>query len=490
MGRIFGAHGLVRIIATIGPSSNEEAVILEMAQAGMDVARLNFSHGTHEEHERNIRIIRSVSKKLNWPITVLQDLQGIKIRTGSLRTGQASLRAGEPFTLTARVVPGDEHEVSVTWADLPRNVRADDLLLLDDGRIRLRVGRVNGADIFTQVEQAGILLPHKGINLPGVPLNVPALTEKDKRDLAFGLRQEVDVVAVSFVRSADDVAAVRDFIRETSPSKTYIPLIAKLERREAVDQLDAILEVADGVMVARGDLGVETSPQDVPIIQKHIIQSANQKSKLVITATQMLESMISQPQPTRAEASDIANAVFDGSDAVMLSGETAVGAYPVESVRIMATILLEAEEHLEEWGRWKGFLSGELKDHPTALAHAASELSKDRKVAAIAVFTELGRSAILMSKARPNAPILAFTPNPTTYRRLPMLWGVIPALAPPSRTVEAMVGHVEEALLKSGPIQPGEQVILVSSLPMALHGPPNFLLLHTVGMKKEQPADA
>jgi pyruvate kinase len=484
MAEEFASYVRVRIIATIGPTSSKEETILQMVQAGMDVARLNFSHGTHEDHAGYIRIIRDVSKRVNRPIAILQDLQGVKIRTGALRGEQAVLREGQAFTLTARPVPGDEKEVSVTWKPLPQNVRPDDMLLLDDGRIRLRVERVREADILTRVEQAGILKPHKGINLPGIHLAVSALTEKDKQDLEFGLQQGVDAVAISFVRKPEDIAEVRDFIRRKDPSQAGLPLIAKLERREAVDRLEEILDAADGVMVARGDLGVETSLSDVPVIQKEIIDSANRKSKLVITATQMLESMIVNPQPTRAEASDVANAVFDGSDAVMLSGETAVGAYPVETIQLMGKILLEAERHLEEYGRWKGYPSGVPKDPPTALAHAAAELAKDRKVAAIAVFTQLGRSARLMSKARPHAPILAFTPNPETYLRLAMYWGVIPALVPPADTVEGMVAHVEAELLESGPIRQGEQVILVASLPMTLHGPPNFLLLHTAGGRK------
>jgi pyruvate kinase len=478
-------YGKVRIIATIGPACEQEDTIRKMVAAGMDVARLNFSHGTHEDHARSILRIRSVSEKLHRPIAVLQDLQGVKIRTGTIRAGQAALAEGKPFTLTVRDVPGDDREVSVTWPGLPKAVRPDNLLLLDDGRIRLRVEAVRGEDVFTRIEQAGILSSHKGINLPGVPLDVPALTDKDRRDLLFGLQHEVDAVAISFVRRAEDVAAVREFIQQADSSDRRIPLIAKLERREALENLEAILDASDGVMVARGDLGVETSLSDVPVIQKTMIESANRKGKLVITATQVLESMIRNPQPTRAEASDAANAVFDGSDAVMLSGETAIGAYPVETVKMMAAILQEAEEHLGEWGRWKGYRSGEPKDHPTALAHAAAELAKDRKVAAIAVFTQLGRSARLMSKARPEAPILAFTPNPATYRRLSMLWGVIPSLVAPADSVEAMVGLVESELLKSGPIHPGEQVILVASLPMALHGPPNFLLLHTIGSAGE-----
>jgi pyruvate kinase len=481
MGEKFSTYERVRIIATIGPASYAEDIIVQMIESGMDVARLNFSHGEFEDHARSIQIIRRVSERLRRPIAILQDLQGVKIRTGAIRLHQAILQAGQSFTLTARGVPGDEQEVSVTWPALPQNVRPDDLLLVDDGRIRLRVDRVRDTDIFTRVEQGGTLTSHKGINLPGIRLAVSSLTEKDKKDLAFGLQQDVDAVAISFFRKAQDVDEVRDFIRRTDPSKSDLPLIAKLEMREALDEVDAILDTADGVMVARGDLGVETSLQDVPIIQKHIIQSANEKSKLVITATQMLESMIVNPQPTRAEASDVANAVFDGSDAVMLSGETAVGAHPVETVKMMATILREAEAHLDEWGRWKGYLSGAPKDHPTALAHAASELAQDRKVAAIAVFTQLGRSARLMSKARPCAPILAFTPNPATYRRLSMLWGVIPSLVPSADSMEVMVKHVEAALLEVGPIQSGEQVILVASFPVALHGPPNFLLLHTVG---------
>jgi pyruvate kinase len=478
-------YGRVRIVATIGPSSYEEDTIRKMVQAGMDVARLNFSHGTHTDYARSIQRIRSISESLQRPIAILQDLQGVKIRTGMIQQGKAVLREGAPYTLTVREVPGDEHEVSVTWPGLPKVVRADTLLLLDDGRIHLRVERVRGEDIFTRVEQAGVLSSHKGINLPGISLDVPALTDKDKLDLAFGLQQGVDAVAISFVRKAEDVAEVRAFVRQTDPEKNGLPLIAKLERREALENLETILDASDGVMVARGDLGVETSLPDVPVIQKNMIESANQKGKLVITATQMLESMILNPQPTRAEASDAANAVFDGSDAVMLSGETAVGAYPVETVQMMAAILQEAEEHLDEWGRWKGYHSGVPKDHPTALAHAAAELAKDRKVSAIAVFTQLGRSARLMSKARPDAPILAFTPNPATYRRLTMLWGVIPSLVAPADSAEAMIGLVESALLESGPIHPGEQVILVASLPMALSGPPNFLLLHTIGSPQE-----
>jgi pyruvate kinase len=474
----------VRIVATIGPASAGEETLLALIHAGMNVARINFSHGEPPAHAEYIQRVRRAAEITGQPIGILQDLQGVKIRAGALADGQAVLRDGDELVLTARDVPGDAHTVSVSWPSLPQDVRSGEPLLLDDGRISLRVEHVDGPDIHTRVEHGGTLLPHKGINLPGTTLAAPSLTEKDIRDLQFGLDHGVDAVAISFVRKPEDVQQVRELIRKYSPERESVPIIAKLERREALDQLDAILDVSDGVMVARGDLGVETSLQDVPVVQKEIIQAANRKSKLVITATQMLETMIQNPFPTRAEASDVANAVFDGSDAVMLSGETAVGRYPVETVTMMAAILREAEEHLKDWGRWHGYSEGGVLDPAASLAHAAAELANDRKVAAIAVFTQLGRSARLMSKARPCAPILACTPNPSTYNQLSMIWGVVPALTKPADTVEAMIQSVEATLLVSSPVQPGEQVVLVASLPMELKGPPNFLLLHTVGKRQ------
>jgi pyruvate kinase len=477
----FFTNHRARIVATIGPASRKEETLIAMIEAGMNVARLNFSHGTHADHAQSVEMIRRAAEHVGVPIAILQDLQGVKIRIGLLQNGKVELKDGQLFVLTNRDVPGDEKEVSISWPSLPRDVKKDHLLLLDDGRLTLRVLDSTDTDIRTVVEHGGELLPHKGINLPGTRLAAPSLTDKDLADLAFGLTQDVDAVAISFVRRAEDIARVRQAIIEFDRKKARLPVIAKLERREALDHLVDILEVADGVMVARGDLGVETSLKDVPIIQKTIIQTANQKSKLVITATQMLETMITNPQPTRAEASDVANAVFDGTDAVMLSGETAVGSYPVETIRMMASILCEAEKHLTEWGRWHGYRSGIEKENDTAIAHAAAELANDRKVAAVAVFTNLGHTARLMSKARPCAPILAFTPDQATYRRLALMWGVVPMLVPTASSVESMVAHVETALLSSGPIRPGEQVVLVASLPMDLQGPPNFLLLHTVG---------
>jgi pyruvate kinase len=475
----------VRIVVTLGPASRSRPILQQLIEAGMNVARLNLSHGTQEEHMETLRLLREVASSLRACVAVLLDLQGIKIRTGPIAAGSIDLKVGQPLTLTTRPVPGDPSSVSVTWADLPNQVQGGERILLDDGKLVLEVVESRGerGEVLTRVAVGGTLLPHKGINLPGVRIQGPALTTKDSEDLRFGLSQGVDAVAVSFVRRPDDLAAVRQEILEFEARLTRLPIIAKLERPEALDNLESILDVCDGVMVARGDLGVEMSPEFVPTAQKHIIQAANRKAKLVITATQMLDSMIHAPQPTRAECSDVANAVYDGTDAVMLSGETAVGEYPVESVRTMAAILQEAERHLGEWGRWQAPADYRQQDEALALAHAARELAHDREVAAIAVFTRTGRAARLVSKVRPDAPILAFTPEIATYRRMALMWGVIPCLVSPSDTVEEMLAHVEGSLIASSPIRPGQQVILVAGLPLPAQPPPNFVLLHTVGKR-------
>jgi pyruvate kinase len=339
---------------------------------------------------------------------------------------------------------------------------------------------VDGPDIHTRVIHGGLLKEHKGINLPGVMVNIPSLTEKDLDDLAFGVAQEVDYIALSFVRRPEDVANIKRALVEVDPNAAKLPVIAKLEKPAALDNLEAILAVADGVMVARGDLGVELSPQEVPTAQKRIIAAANRQRKIVITATQMLESMISNPLPTRAEASDVANAIYDGSDAVMLSGETAAGDYPIESVRMMAAIIREAEAHIDEWGRWHGAHEA-TSDDSVALARAACELAADRDVTAVAIFTLTGRNARIMSKARPRVPILAFTSNIKTYQRLPLMWGVTPYLIPQADTVEAMLAHVEAGMLYDSPVRPGQQVIVIAGLPTSRMVPANFILLHTVG---------
>ena len=470
-----------KIVCTIGPASNTEYKIAELIAAGMNVARLNFSHGTHSEHASVIAAIRRVSRRLSKPISILQDLQGPKIRIGTLVGGEAVLlRDQAPFTITTREVEGTADEVSTTYDGLPGDVHRGDRLLLDDGRMELAVEGVVGEDVHTRVVHGGMLKEHKGINLPGVMVNIPSLTEKDREDLEFGVAQGVDYVAMSFVRRPEDVATVKRALVECDPAAAKLPVIAKLEKPAALDNLDAILQVADGVMVARGDLGVELSPQEVPTAQKRIIQAANRERKIVITATQMLESMMTSPIPTRAETSDVANAIYDGSDAVMLSGETASGEFPIEAVRMMASIIKEAEAHIEEWGRWHGATES-TSDDSVALARAARELAHDRDVTAVAIFTLTGRNARIISKARPHVPILAFTPDAKTYQRLPLLWGVTPYLIPQADTVEAMLAHVEAGMLYDSPVRPGQQVIVIAGLPPSKLVPANFILLHTVG---------
>ncbi len=467
-----------KIVATMGPVSQDETVLEKLLLAGMNVARLNFSHGTHASHAARIISLRAVATRLGRPLAILQDLQGPKIRVGVLE---------EPLTLIAgqqvRLYPEEAVKpvgvsIPVDFPQLFSSIKRGNRILLDDGRLALTVQAVERKQVVADVIVGGRLSSHKGINLPGVKLDIPAFTEKDAFDLAFGLSMDVDVVAMSFVQTAQDIKVIRKLVKaggENSPL-----LIAKLERPKALDNLDEILEVVDGVMVARGDLGVEMAPEDVPGAQKRIIQASNRKGKLVITATQMLESMIHNPLPTRAEASDVANAIYDGTDAVMLSAETAVGEYPVESVSLMDRIVRQAEENYDQWGHGQ-VLETDEHDDAVAIAHAARELAQDRDVEAIAVFTRTGRTAILMSKTRACVPVLAFTPVEETYRRMALAWGVTPFRVPWANTMEEMIGHVETALRKNNLVQPGGQVVVVSGFPVRDFRQPNMALLHTVG---------
>jgi pyruvate kinase len=471
-----------KIIATIGPASESEAALESLIKAGMNVARLNFSHGTQEQHEAKVKTIRALSKKLGVPVGILQDLQGPKIRVGRL-TVPLQLSVGEQVCLyaTKDTPPTTENQlIPVDFRELFDSVHAGDRLLLDDGRLALEVISAEGRVVHAKVLVGGALSSHKGINLPGIKLRIAGFTEKDKADLAFGISQGVDAVAISFVRSADDVKLVRTAMEENSKGKRIPLLIAKLEKPEAMDELESILDVVDGVMVARGDLGVELPPERVPSLQKHIIRSANARAKLVITATQMLESMILNPLPTRAEASDIANAIFDGTDAVMLSAETASGEYPSEAVAMMSRIVVEAETHFLEWGSRQDGRAGLGESDAASMARASNALAKDPEVRAVSVFTMQGRSAWLMSKARPSKQILAFTPDPDTFNQLAFLWGVQPHLAKFANTMDEMLANVDAALLQSG-IQSGQQVVLICGYPVGAQRPPNMALLHTVG---------
>ena len=483
----------VKIVATLGPSSQDREVLIRMIQAGMDVARLNFSHGTHEDHAQRIQMIRELSEQLNKPITILQDLQGPKLRVGNLPGDEIQLIPDEIIVLSshpdeARQEPGYAGKEIIPFdvPNLEKSVQPGNRILMDDGALEIQVIGVSPNSVEARVILGGVLKSHKGVNLPRANLDIPGFTEKDRADLQFGLQSGVDVVAISFVRSAEDVNVVRraihDFAKEFSPMADRTPIIAKIELPEAVENLHEILHAADGVMVARGDLGIEMSPQSVPDIQKEIIETANRHAKIVITATQMLDSMIHNPRPTRAEASDVANAVFDGTDAVMLSGETASGQYPVQSIAMMDAIVCEAEAHYDRWGIYKQFPEEVASQIDSlSITRAARELAHDRGVAAIAVFTEAGRTALYMSKARPQVPIMAFTPERTTFQRLGLDWGVTPFLVPFTTTIETMLAHVETALLASSKVTPGQQVVCISGFPVGVMLEPNFALLYTIG---------
>jgi pyruvate kinase len=465
-----------KIICTIGPSCNAEPVIRDLMRLGMDVARLNFSHGSHEDHAHSIKRLRQAAEKEHRTICILQDLQGPKIRTGSLKDHTpVTLKGGSRVTITPRDVEGTASLISTTFQSLAGEVQTGARILLSDGLIELRVLKVKDNDVECEVVNGGVLGEHKGINLPGIALSIPALTGKDRKDLEFGLEHDVDMVALSFVRSAADVASVKQIIALKGADT---PVIAKLEKPQALEQLEPIFEIADGVMVARGDLGVEMPPEKVPVIQKHIIRRAALWRKPVITATQMLESMIENPRPTRAEASDVANAIFDGTDAVMLSAETASGLYPREAVAMMSRIALEAESSMLESPMPRRRERLRLSIAETiceSVAHAAEDLH----MAAIAVFTETGNTAQLISKYRPEARIHAFCHRERVSNRLNLLWGVHPVRQAEQCSADNMVATAEATLLRAGHVKVGDVVGVVAGTQMS-SGSTNFMRLHVV----------
>jgi pyruvate kinase len=447
-----------------------------MVVAGMNVARLNFSHGTHDDHAKRVASVRAAAKKYEKPIAVLADMQGPKIRTGSLERGlPIRLRFGQRFFITTRNVIGNGEGVSTTFKQLPESVHRGDQILLRDGEIALRVLSVHGRDVICQVENAGELGEHQGINLPGAKLKIPSLTAKDRKDLSFAIQVGVEYIALSFVRTAADVRMAQAAIRREGKDT---PVIAKLEKPEAIDNLEEILKVADGVMVARGDLGVEMRPEQVPIVQKRIILEARNALVPVITATQMLDSMQKNPRPTRAEASDVANAIFDGSDALMLSGETAAGSYPLQSLEMMNRIICEAEANVTQQLRPRRSEQPRISEAiAEAICHAAEELH----MKAIVVFTETGYSAQLVSKYRPRAPILTFSPNQETRRRLNLFWGVDSKRMDRIEYIDQLPAVVEERLRKEKLVKKGDIVGMIAGTPIGARGTTNLMRLMRIG---------
>ena len=449
----------------------------DLLRLGMDIGRLNFSHGTHEDHAHNIQRLRRAAEREGRTVCILQDLQGPKIRTGPLeRHEPVLLKTGSVVTITPEGVLGNASRISTTFPDLARELSAGARILLSDGLIELRVRGVRRHDVLCDVINGGMLGEHKGINLPGIALSIPALTEKDRKDLEFGLRHGVDAVALSFVRTAADVTMAKQII---ASHHSDVPVIAKLEKPQAVDHLEEILQVADGIMVARGDLGVEMAPEKVPVIQKHVIRRAAAWRKPVITATQMLESMIENPRPTRAEASDVANAIFDGSDAVMLSAETASGAYPRESVSIMSRIIVEAESNMDDFVQFR-----RRRDHrglsvAETICESIAHSAEDLPMGAIAVFTETGNTARMISKYRPKAAIYAFTHMERVVHRMNLYWGVHPVRCRQARSAEQMVTMAEQDLVRRGLLKPGDVLGVVAGTRQA-SGSTNLMRLHVV----------
>ncbi len=465
-----------KIVCTIGPASREPRVLRRLLEAGMDVARLNFSHGSHAEHLACMQTLRLIAKKLGKPLAILADLQGPKIRTGPLAGGgPVMLRSGQKFTITTAKILGDATRVNTVFLPLPKEVRRGDRILLSDGLIELRVEGVHGREVRCHVVNGGALGEHKGINLPGVKLRVPALTEKDREDLRFALAHGADYIAVSFIRRPDDVLLAKRLIRR---ARKETPVIAKLEKPEAIANLEEILRVADGVMVARGDLGVEMNPESVPVVQKEIIARAREFRRPVITATQMLESMTENPRPTRAEASDVANAIFDGSDAVMLSAETASGKYPVEAVSMMARIICEAEGSITEFPR--PATQEKLKVAET-VAELVCHASRELHMKWIVVFTHSGFTARLISRYRPLVPMVAFTPETETLRRLALVWGVAPKGIHDLRKVDQLAEISEKRLLQEKLVRHGDTIAIVAGTPMGVRGSTNFMKFHVIG---------
>ena len=465
-----------KIIATIGPASSSAAVIAKLIRAGMDVARLNFSHGEHADHKKRIRLIRQEAARAGKQIAIIQDLQGPKIRVGAMQNDAVTLRRGDMVTLTTRKIKGTVSAIPVTYPRLAKDLRAGETILLDDGRLELKVIKKEANALRCRVIRGGALKSNKGINLPGSRISLPSLTHKDREDILFSIEHGVDYIALSFVRSASDIEHARRFIRKQGAD---IPIIAKIEKPEAIQNLDAIISASDGVMVARGDLGVEMRPEQVPLLQKKIIAACNAAEKPVITATQMLESMIESPQPTRAEASDVANAILDGTDCVMLSGETAVGKYPVQAVEVMARIAMETETSLSPVQPDR-HISGVGE----SVAHAACRAAEEQRAKAIVAFTQSGTTALLVSKHRPTVPVISATPFENVARRISLYWGVTPIILTTRRTTDDMIATVEHAMLKRKLVRPRDLIVITAGVPIGVAGSTNMMKIHRVGERE------
>lgn len=464
-----------KIVATIGPASRSPEVVRSLLEAGMTVARLNFSHGSHDDHAKTIVLLRQIAAELNRPITLLQDLQGPKVRVGNLADGAIALTEGHTIDLLpVDAFAGQSDAVPIDYPHLAEEAEVGARVLLDDGLLELTIEAIADSAVRCRVVRGGQLKSRKGVNVPSLSLRLPSMTDKDKRDLEFGLSQGVDWVALSFVRRPDDIRTLKQLLVDLGAND--MPVIAKIEKPQAIAQMDAILDECDGVMVARGDLGVEMSPEKVPILQKQLIRACNRRGIPVITATQMLESMITNPRPTRAEASDVANAILDGTDAVMLSGESAVGQYPVRAVEMLARIALEVEQTFEFEN-----LPPNQSDETHAISEAITVIDRILDLRCIAAFTTTGYTARLVAAERPHTPIVALTPDERVYHRLNLIWGVTPLLIKDSlASVEELARRVEETLKQTDVVQAGDRILILGGSPVQMTHGTNFLKIHTI----------
>lgn len=469
-----------KIVCTIGPTSESKEIFSELVKKGLNVARLNFSHGNHEEHLERIRMIKEVREELGIPIAILLDTKGPEIRTGDFEEGVAELKEGQEFILTTENVIGDESKCSISYDKLPEDVKKGDRILIDDGLIELEViSTLDNNNIKCRVNNGGVVKNKKGVNVPGVKINLPATTKKDISDIEFGIENGIDYIAASFIRKAEDVHEIRRILEKNNAH--HIQIISKIENQEGLDNIDEIIEVSDGIMVARGDLGVEIPTEMVPLAQKEMISKCNKVGKPVITATQMLDSMMRNPRPTRAEVTDVANAIFDGTDAIMLSGETAAGKYPVEAVRTMANIAERTEQSLD----YEAILKRRASDKETsvtyAVSHATCNTAHDLGASAIISATSSGFTARMVSKFRPKAPIIAATTRPEILRRLVLVWGVKPVLIKDVDSTDEIFELSIDKAKEHGYIENGDLVVITAGVPVGVSGATNLIKVHIVG---------
>ena len=468
-----------KIVCTLGPSTDKEDVLRNLMKNGMNVARMNFSHGTHEEQKARLDMIKKLREELNLPVAALLDTKGPEIRIGDVEGGKLELKPGQEFTLTTEEMLGTEKKVTITYKELYKDVEPGDSILIDDGLIGMEVVRIDESDIVCRVKNGGFISNHKGVNVPGVELNMPFVSPKDLADIVFAVEQDYDFIAASYTRTAEDIMEIRKILQEHGGEKIHI--IAKLENKQGVKNCEDILRVADGIMIARGDMGVEIPLEEVPVIQKELIRKAMHMGKPVITATQMLDSMMKNPRPTRAETSDVANAIYQGTSAIMLSGETAAGAYPIEAVQTMAKIAERTEQDIDYSREFKPRKLAEAPDVTSAISHATCTTAADLKAAAIVAVSKSGRTVSRIAKYLPVCPIIGCTTDERVYRQLNLLWGVTPVVMKEANTADELFDHAVELAEQKGLIARGELVVIAAGVPVGLSGTTNMMKVQIAG---------